>query len=96
MGEAGMEDFVVEQWQAVFALAGTPAPVSARLHREIYTALQHTDIMALGEKLGVTPGQLGALQKSDCINVARVIGKGAIMADRARVGTNHSIRRQAS
>ena len=86
MGEAGMKDFVVEQWQAVFAPAGTPAPVIARLNREINTALQHADLVALGEKLGVTlvggtPGQLGALQKSDSAKWAVVIRKGGIMAD---------------
>ncbi|MNT93118.1 Tripartite tricarboxylate transporter family receptor [compost metagenome] len=86
MGEAGMKDFEVEQWQAVFAPAGTPAPVISRLHREINTALQHADLVALGEKLGVTlvggtPGQLGALQKSDSAKWAEVIRKGGIKAD---------------
>jgi len=86
MGEAGMKDFVVEQWQAVFAPAGTPAPVISRLNREINTALQHADLVALGEKLGVTlvggtPGQLGALQKSDSAKWAEVIRKGGIKAD---------------
>lgn len=86
MGEAGMKDFVVEQWQAVFAPAATPAPVIARLNREINQALQHADVVALGEKLGVTlvggtPGQLGALQKSDSAKWAEVIRKGGIKAD---------------
>lgn len=86
MGEAGMKDFVVEQWQAVFAPAATPAPVIARLNREINQALQHADVVALGQKLGVTlvggtPGQLGALQKSDSAKWAEVIRKGGIKAD---------------
>ena len=68
------------------APAGTPAPVISRLNREINTALQHADLVALGEKLGVTlvggtPGQLGALQKSDSAKWAEVIRKGGIKAD---------------
>lgn len=70
----------------MFAPAGTAAPLIARLHPEINKALQHADIVALGEKLGVTlvggtPGQLGALQKSDSVKWAEVIRKGGIKAD---------------
>ena len=86
MGEAGMKDFVVEQWQAVFAPVGTPAAVVERINREINTALKHPDVVALGEKLGVTlvggtPKQLGDLQKSDSAKWAEVIRKGGIKAD---------------
>lgn len=86
MGEAGIKDFVVEQWQAVFAPAGTPAPIVDRLNRDINAALKTPDVVALAEKLGVnlvggTPAQLGALQKSDSAKWAEVIRKGGIKAD---------------
>jgi tripartite-type tricarboxylate transporter receptor subunit TctC len=86
MAEAGIKDFVVEQWQAVFAPKATPAAVVDRLNREINAALKEPSIVALGEKLGVTlvggtPQQLGDLQKSDSAKWAEVIRKGNIKAD---------------
>ncbi|MFS2162179.1 Bug family tripartite tricarboxylate transporter substrate binding protein [Variovorax sp. Varisp62] len=86
MGEADMKNFVVEQWQAVFAPAGTPAPVIERLNREINAALKDPSITALADKLGVTliggtPQQLGELQKADFAKWADVIRKGNIKAE---------------
>lgn len=86
MGEAGMKDFVVEQWQAVFAPAKTPAPVVQRLNQEINKTLKDPAVAALADKLGVTlvggtPQQLGDLQKADSAKWAKVIKDGNIKAD---------------
>lgn len=86
MGEAGLKDFVVEQWQAVFAPAGTPAAIVQRLNRDINAALKTPDLQTLAEKLGVTlaggtPEQLGALQKADSAKWAEVIRKGGIKVE---------------
>ncbi|MEH3087936.1 MAG: tripartite tricarboxylate transporter substrate binding protein [Xylophilus ampelinus] len=86
MGEAGLKNFVVEQWQAVFAPAGTPAPVVQRLNREINAALRDPAVAALAGKLGVTltpgtPQQLGDLQKADSAKWAKVIRDGNIKAE---------------
>jgi len=86
MGESGMTNFVVEQWQAVFAPAGTPADVVGRLNAEINKALKSDDIVALANRLGVTlvggtPRQLGDMQKADSAKWAKVIRDGNIKLD---------------
>ncbi|MDD2545584.1 MAG: tripartite tricarboxylate transporter substrate binding protein [Burkholderiaceae bacterium] len=86
MAEAGLKDFVVEQWQAVFAPAKTPAATVQRLNREIAAALKDPAMVALADKLGVTlvggtPQQLGELQKADSAKWAKVIQDGNIKAD---------------
>ncbi|XDF37607.1 tripartite tricarboxylate transporter substrate binding protein [Paracidovorax avenae] len=86
MGEAGMKDFVVEQWQGVFAPARTPAAVVQRLNQEINKVLKDPAVVALADKLGVTlvggtPKQLGDLQKADSAKWAKVIKDGNIKAD---------------
>ena len=86
MAEAGLKNFVVEQWQAVFAPAGTPAEIVQRLNNEINKALKDDSVVALADKLGVTlvggtPRQLGDLQKSDSAKWAKVIRDGNITLD---------------
>ena len=86
MGEAGLKDFVAEQWHAVFAPAKTPAAVVQRLNAEIGKVLKDPAITALAEKLGITlvggtPRQLGDLQKADSAKWAKVIRDGNIKAD---------------
>ena len=86
MAEMGMKDFVVEQWQAVFAPAKTPEAVVQRLSQEINKALVDPAIVALADKLGITlvggtPRQLADLQRSDSAKWAKVIREGNIKAD---------------
>lgn len=86
MGEVGMKDFVVEQWQAVFAPAKTPTAIVSRLNQEINKALNDAAVVALADKLGVTlvggtPQQLGDLQKADSAKWAKVIKDGNIKAE---------------
>ena len=86
MAEAGIKNFVVEQWQAVFAPAGTAVPIVERINREINAALKDPTIASQADKLGVTlvggtPRQLGDLQKADSAKWAEVIRKGDIKAE---------------
>ncbi|WP_010465461.1 Bug family tripartite tricarboxylate transporter substrate binding protein [Acidovorax radicis] len=86
MAEVGMKDFVVEQWQAVFAPAKTPTAVVQLLNQEINKALKDPALVALADKLGVTlvggtPQQLGDLQKADSAKWAKVIKDGNIKAE---------------
>ncbi|MCP3022940.1 Bug family tripartite tricarboxylate transporter substrate binding protein [Cupriavidus basilensis] len=81
MAEAGVPDFEAEQWQAVFAPAGTPAAIVQRLNTEINRILKEPEVVAHLDKLGVkvvggTPQQLSAFQKADIAKWGRV-GKAA-------------------
>lgn len=83
MGEAGMSNFVVEQWQAVFAPAGTPPSIVQKLNLAINAALKDPEVVALADKLGITlvggtPEKLGALQRADFEKWGRVIREGNI------------------
>jgi tripartite-type tricarboxylate transporter receptor subunit TctC len=86
MGEAGFKDFVVEQWQAIYAPAGTPAAVVQRLNQEVLRILKDAELAAMAERLGVTlvgstPQQLADTQKADLAKWARVIKEADIKAD---------------
>jgi tripartite-type tricarboxylate transporter receptor subunit TctC len=86
MQQAGFKDFIVEQWQAVYAPAGTPAPVVQRLNTEIVRILREPEVVAMADKLGVTlvgstPRQLADTQKSDLAKWAKVIKAAGIKAD---------------
>lgn len=86
MAEAGLRDFVVEQWQAVYAPAGTPKEIVERLHREITRALRDPAVGASLEKLGVAvvagaPEDLAQRQRADFERWGRVIKAAGIRAD---------------
>ncbi|APW39658.1 MFS transporter [Rhodoferax koreense] len=86
MAQAGFKDFTVEQWQAVYAPAGTPTAVVQRLHTEIVRILKDPEIVAMADKLGVTlvgstPQQLADTQKADLAKWAKVIKAAGIKAD---------------
>ncbi|MDM0115447.1 tripartite tricarboxylate transporter substrate binding protein [Variovorax sp. J22R133] len=86
MAQAGIKDFVVEQWQAAYVPAGTPQPIVQRLHQEIVRILKDPEVVAMADKLGVTligssPQQLADTQKTDLAKWARVIKDAGIKAD---------------
>ena len=83
MIEAGVPDFDVSTWLAIFARAGTPRPVVDRLHNEIVAILA---LPAVKERLATLgydvaaagPDKLEALMKSDTAQWAAVIQKAGI------------------
>lgn len=86
MPEAGQKGFVIEQLQAVFLPALTPATDVQRLNADINQALQDPAVMQLADKLGVrlvggTPEYLAQVQKADCATWAQVIRNGHIQAN---------------
>lgn len=86
MVEAGHKGFVVEQWQAVYLPARTPAAIVQRLNAEINKTLADPAITELADKLGVTlvggaPQHLAKVQAADSATWAKVIRDGNIKAD---------------
>jgi tripartite-type tricarboxylate transporter receptor subunit TctC len=78
MEEAGFKNFVVEQWQAVFAPAKTPVAIVGRLNAEINKILKDSALTELADKLGVTlvggtPQHLAQAQALDSEKWAKVI-----------------------
>ena len=56
MREQGFPGVELLGWNGFFAPAGTPAPVLARLHREIAAAAQHPEVVRRITELGAEPG----------------------------------------
>ncbi|MDS1141857.1 tripartite tricarboxylate transporter substrate binding protein [Pusillimonas sp. SM2304] len=70
IGESGLPDFNVTGWNAVFAPAGTPADIVAKLNQAMNTALKDPDLakkfLTQGVKpLGGTPEELQASVEND-------------------------------
>ena len=84
--EAGYPQIEASGWLGVFAPAGTPRPIVARLNTEIVKALASPDLKAKLEGMGITvvsssPEELGALLRADIAKWAPVIKARGIKAD---------------
>ena len=55
VAESGLPGFDVDLWIAIYAPAGMPPPVLAKLNAEINKVLQHPDLKAAFAKIGITP-----------------------------------------
>ncbi len=78
MAESGLAGYEITSWQAVFAPAGTPAPIVERLYTEISRILKTPDIQKrltdLGLNIGeMTPAQLTALIKSEVPRLGKIV-----------------------
>jgi len=86
MGEAGLPDYEVYEWNAIFAPAGTPAPVVAKLSEAIIKALHAPDVR---ERVAGLGGEIAALGPQDTARFvrdqtalwARVVRTGKIKAE---------------
>ena len=81
--EAGLGDYAVTGWNALFAPAGTPAPVIALLNRQIAAVLALPEMRDRLLGLGVepapnTPEAMGELLRQDIATWARVIDAAGI------------------
>ena len=86
MAEAGLTGYDISSWQAVFAPAGTPAPIVERLYTEIARILKTPDIQKRLGDLGLnvsemTPSQLTAVIKSDVPRLGKIVKETGARAD---------------
>ncbi|MEP6608427.1 MAG: tripartite tricarboxylate transporter substrate binding protein [Burkholderiaceae bacterium] len=86
MAESGLTGYDISSWQAVFAPAGTPAPIIERLYSEISRILKTPEIQKRLTDLGLnvsdmTPVQLSALIKSDVPRLGKIVKDSGARAD---------------
>ena len=86
MKELGYPDLVVETWYGIFAPAGTPHEVIARLNAEVNALLQLPEVRAALEKQGLTaaadkPERLGDMLAAELGRWNRVVANAHIEAD---------------
>ena len=84
--EAGLPELEVETWYAMFAPAGTPAAIVARVNRDANELLKEADVREVLAKQGLepaggTPDALGARVKRELANWTRVVRAARIKAD---------------
>ena len=84
--EAGLPDIEVETWYAMFAPAGTPAPIVKKLNDEVNALLKEADVRDVVAKQGLvpeggTPEALGGRVKRELANWTRVVKAAGIKAD---------------
>jgi tripartite-type tricarboxylate transporter receptor subunit TctC len=78
VSEAGLPEFEVVSWQAIFAPAGTPKPIVQRLNTEIAKVLKTPDVQVRLDELGVDPAagppeQLAEFQKAEIAKWSKVV-----------------------
>ncbi|MGV3573289.1 MAG: Bug family tripartite tricarboxylate transporter substrate binding protein [Ramlibacter sp.] len=86
MNEAGVPNYVVESWYGLMAPAGTPAPVVARLHKEVVAVLAKPEVREFFAKQGAdvvtnTPTEFAAQVRSEKARWAEVIKSSGAKVD---------------
>lgn len=78
VAESGVPDYEAASWNGIFVPAGTPAPIVARLQREIATILQSPELLSWFAQNGAEPGGLvgeafGAMLVSNIAKWSRLV-----------------------
>ncbi|MFN0162985.1 MAG: Bug family tripartite tricarboxylate transporter substrate binding protein [Burkholderiales bacterium] len=86
IAEAGMPQFSMVSWAALFAPAGTPRDVITRLNREFVVAMQRPEVIAGAEKQAFflrssTPEQLGAFVREQKDSYARILREAGVQPE---------------
>ncbi|MBI3042432.1 MAG: tripartite tricarboxylate transporter substrate binding protein [Betaproteobacteria bacterium] len=84
--ESGVPGMTVSNWFGVFAPAGLPKPILAKLHKTIMDAMQAPDVRARFSKLSLdisttTPEQFGAHLRSELARWGKVVKAAGIRAE---------------
>jgi tripartite-type tricarboxylate transporter receptor subunit TctC len=86
MAEAGLAGYDISSWQAMYAPAGTPRDIVARLHAETVKALRSPEnqkkLSELGlDAGGMSPEELLALMRSDIPRLGKVVRESGAKVD---------------
>jgi tripartite-type tricarboxylate transporter receptor subunit TctC len=86
MAEAGLAGYDISSWQAMYAPAGTPREIVARLHAETAKALRSPEnqkkLSELGlDAGGMAPEELAALMRSDIPRLGKVVRESGAKVD---------------
>ena len=78
LAESGLPGFEISSWQAMFAPAGLPRDIQARVYGEVAKALKSAEISARLHELGLDPGgmppdELAALIRSDIPRLGKIV-----------------------
>jgi len=86
MQEAGVAGFDVASWQALYAPAGTPPAIVARVNSEVEKILAQPDVKARLDGLGLvhspnTPAQFAEFNRQEVAKWTRVAREGKVQLD---------------
>jgi tripartite-type tricarboxylate transporter receptor subunit TctC len=86
MKEQGLPNLVVETWYGIFAPAGTPAPIVAKVNTEVNALLEQGDIRELLARQGMnavggSPERFGDMVKRELARWSRVVAAAKIKPD---------------
>jgi len=86
MQEAGVANFDVASWQALYAPAGTAAAIINRMNAEIEKIVAVPEVAAKMESLGLehtpnTPAQFADFNRSELVKWAKIVKDGNIKVD---------------
>ncbi len=78
LAESGLPGFEISSWQAMFAPAGLPKEIHARVYGEVARALKSPEIATRLHELGLDPGgmppdELAALIRSDIPRLGKIV-----------------------
>jgi tripartite-type tricarboxylate transporter receptor subunit TctC len=85
--EAGMPDYLFTTWSGMYAPAGTPPEVVARIHADIVTAFESPEVRARMDAMGnsreipATPAEFAAFTAAEIESWGRIIRRAGIRLD---------------